>query len=110
MIDDPEKKIREIACGEAVGFMFLDPVNYVLKPLVYVPSADTIFWENSCASGSVAVGVYLSKKMNGFVDVELKQPGGIIRVQADPKLDHVTIDSEIVFLKKGSICIPELNC
>lgn len=109
MIEEPEKKIREIAMGQAVGFMFINLETMEMKPLVYVPGAETIFWENSCASGCVAVALYLSEKYGRYIDKELKQPGGIIRVQAGPGLDYVTIDSEINFVKKDEICIPELN-
>ena len=71
---------------EAMGLMFLDaeaessaeaghaPVR-TLSPLVYVAEIGSLFWENSCASGSTAAGAYL-----GLSEIALSQPGGILRV------------------------------
>ena len=52
-----------------------------LVPLVYVPAADTLCWENSCASGTTAVGAYLAAR-EGPVSLSLRQPGGTLRVEA----------------------------
>ena len=75
-------------CGEleseALGLMFLDRERGVLKPLVYVPSADTLFWESSCASGTTAVGAYLAAESGAAVRVPLKQPGGTLEIDAEP--------------------------
>ena len=75
-------------CGEleseALGLMFLDRERGVLKPLVYVPSADTLFWESSCASGTTAVGAYLAAESGAAVRVPLKQPGGTLEIEAEP--------------------------
>ena len=52
-----------------------------LLPLVYVPAAGTLFWENSCASGTTAVGAYFAAK-EGVASLSLRQPGGVLRVDA----------------------------
>jgi len=62
--------IKEYCRNEALGFMYLKGDN--LKPLVYVKSVDTLFWENSCASGTTAVGEWKGEP------VRLKEPGGIL--------------------------------
>ena len=54
-----------------------------MTPLVYVPVSDTIFWENSCASGSAAVGMYLSDKFGVALEIEIKEPAGILKVKSD---------------------------
>ena len=54
-----------------------------LIPLVYVPGADTLFWENSCASGSAAAGMYLSDKYGVALEVVMKEPAGTLRVKSD---------------------------
>lgn len=54
-----------------------------LIPLVYVPGADTLFWENSCASGSAAAGMYLSDKYGLALEVVMKEPSGTLRVKSD---------------------------
>lgn len=82
----PEKKqaeaeIKALPGEEAKGMMFLNGTDLI--PLVYVPKADTLFWENSCASGSLAVGQYLYEKTKKPVDVELSMPGGKLSVKCD---------------------------
>ena len=77
-------------CGvlgaECLGMMFLDEGEGVraMTPLVYVPGADTMFWENSCASGSAAAGIYLASKAGKPVDVTFSEPAGRLRVTSDP--------------------------
>ena len=69
---------------EAIGLMYYDRTDSVLSPLVYVPGADTMCWENACGSGSSAVGAYLAFQQGKSVTVFLKQPGGILEVHAEP--------------------------
>ena len=111
MKDDPEQAEQTIRewCGEleaeCLGIMFLSGSDSAFKnkedakrrtrigidmkmdteltPLVYVPAADTIFWENSCASGSAAVGMYLSDKYGMALEVSMKEPAGTLRVRSD---------------------------
>lgn len=73
--------------AECLGLMFLegDGTSWKLTPLVYVPGADTMFWENACASGTAAVGMYMSAKLEESVDMTLNEPGGIMRVTSDPE-------------------------
>lgn len=66
--------------SDAVGLMFLDYENETLTPLVYVPEAGTLFWENSCASGTTAAGAYLAAKEGRAVQLTLRQPGGNLSV------------------------------
>ncbi len=66
--------------ADAVGLMFLDPENETLAPLVYVPGAGTLCWENSCASGTTAVGACLAARSGGEILLALSQPGGVLQV------------------------------
>lgn len=70
--------------ADALGLMFLDAAKQRLTPLVYVPGADTLFWENSCGSGTAAVGAYLAKAQGATVCIPLRQPGGTLVVTASP--------------------------
>ena len=81
---------------DAIGLMFLDRANAGLTPLVYVPSADTICWENSCASGTTAAVAYLAAEGGAPVRMTLSQPGGDLTVK-------VTEDGTI--LLKGHVKI-----
>ena len=66
--------------ADAVGLMFLDRAASRLTPLVYVPAASTLFWENSCASGTTATAAYLAEKNGVPLTVTLEQPGGSLTV------------------------------
>ena len=63
---------------KALGIMMLSSDKKHLKPLVYVKSTDTLFFENSCASGSCAVAAVVCPAGE---KTELIQPGGIIGVK-----------------------------
>lgn len=84
--DDAERAARKW-CAElgapALGLMLLDGEKRCLKPLVYVPGADTLFWESSCASGTAAVGVWLSAMEVKPRRLTLSEPGGCLSVEAD---------------------------
>jgi diaminopimelate epimerase len=81
-----ERAVREWARALAVpglGLMFLDDACG-LTPLVHIPASDTIFWENSCASGSAAVGMVLAARAGAPVSLALDEPGGTLRVECTP--------------------------
>ena len=70
---------------EGLGLMFLEKgENLRLTPLVYVPGSGTVFWENSCASGSAAAGTALAARSGMPVDLRLTEPGGTLRIVSDP--------------------------
>ena len=77
-------------CGQlgagGLGLMFLEGSGSVrqMTPLVYIPDSGTLFWENSCASGSAAAGRYLAAQRGAPVDLTLVQPGGSLRVESRP--------------------------
>ncbi len=56
-----------------------DEDSVSIRPLVYVPDQETLFWEHGCATGSTAAGWY-RYMTGGSSHTEIKQPGGIIRV------------------------------
>ena len=78
-------------CGElkaeGLGLMFPERNGreYRLTPLVYIPGSHTLFWEQSCASGSSAVGMALAADEGRPVHLMLVQPGGCLTVKSDPE-------------------------
>ncbi|MCR5005846.1 MAG: hypothetical protein K6A77_08055 [Clostridiales bacterium] len=70
--------------AEALGLMFVDPLEERLTPLVYVPAVNSLYWENACGSGISAVGAWLAAEKGTLVHIALRQPGGILEVDADP--------------------------
>ena len=83
-----EKALKELKTfkQDAYGIMFLDARKEKMVPAVYVPTTDSLIWESSCGSGSVACGWYLSMAYEAMEGSELRkyafaQPGGIIEVE-----------------------------
>jgi len=103
-------------CGalgaDCLGMMFLDEASIpgreapgesrVLTPLVYVPGADTMFWENSCASGSAAAGMYLAARTGAPIDVTFDEPAGRLRVESDPVSGRTVLHGSAILRKTVS--------
>ncbi len=68
--------------AEGLGLMFLE--GDCLTPLVYVPGSGTVFWENSCASGSAAAAMVLAQEAMRHVSITWREPAGSLRVECDP--------------------------
>lgn len=68
--------------ADALGLMFVDLAEQSLTPLVYVPTANTLYWENACGSGTSAVGAWLAWKTGKDVSLSLRQPAGTLSVSA----------------------------
>lgn len=86
---EAEQALREWCAklgADCLGLMFPQGNQPELRmtPFVYVPGSDTFFRENSCASGSAALGMYLAAKNGSPVSLTLHEPGGILRVESDP--------------------------
>lgn len=81
-----EKQIAALCSrlgAEALGLMLYDEAAGSLLPLVYVPGADTLFWEHSCASGTSALGAWLAESRQSSCRLELSQPGGTLSISAE---------------------------
>ena len=78
-----KKWCRELS-AEGLGMMFLSGTKPELEmtPLVYIPESGTVFWENSCGSGSSACGMYLAENTKEDVSLTIKQPGGMLHVDS----------------------------
>ena len=91
--------------AEALGLMFLNETEGTMKPLVYVPAAGTLVWENSCASGTTASGAFLAQQQSesggssGF-RISLKQPGGSLSIRAE-KDGKLFLGGTVRLLKKN---------
>ncbi len=88
---------------DAYGVMFLDARKGTLTPAVYVPTTDSLVWESSCGSGSVACGWYLTMAESAVEEEFVRsysfcQPGGTIRVELtlqDGRVTACTMGGEI---------------
>lgn len=86
--------------ADALGLMLLDEATLRLDPLVYVPAADTLYWESSCASGSAAAGAFLAEKAGKSITAAFTEPGGILAVSRVP-------GAELTL--RGQVCIVHRN-
>lgn len=77
---------------DAIGVMFVDSVENIIKiyPIVWVKKIDTLFSENACGSGTIAVTMlesWLKKSSNKY---SVLQPSGdILRTEIDIEDDIV---------------------
>lgn len=90
-------------CGElhadAMGIMLTDEGLTRITPIVYVPGANTLVREHSCASGTAAVGAYLAAKTGKKVRKSFAQPGGTLAVEAVPN-GAIFIEGMVTRVKK----------
>ena len=72
--------------AECMGLLFLEPdaAGCRLTPLVWVPGSGTLFWENSCASGTAACAMLLAARAGRSVDLRIAQPAGVLRAAGGP--------------------------
>ena len=102
-----ERAVRDW-CGQlsaaGLGVMLFDRTALSLRPLVYVPAADTLFWESSCASGTAALGAWLAKETGQEVDLSLREPGGTLRVRSTPE-GEIDLTGRVVIQSERQILI-----
>ena len=86
---------------DALGIMFLNTKASSMKPLVYVPAAGTLFWENSCASGTTACGAYVAARSGRPVLMSLRQPGGSLEIKVSED-GSFGLSGTVLFMCSGS--------
>lgn len=73
-----------IAGLDACGVIFLDAETHRMTPLVKVIDTNSLVWEGSCGSGSVACAVAQSEGMqSGGFSCEYTQPAGKVRASVE---------------------------
>lgn len=79
----------------AVGAIWFD--NNQINPVVYVKDIDSLFYENSCGSGSLAFGIYQAnlKNMDGKFNFDV--------VQKNKETIEISIDIENKVIKHAKI-------
>ena len=79
-----ESVFSGIAGLDACGVIFLNAEDHSMTPLVKVLETNSLVWEGSCGSGSVACAVAQSEQMeNGGFSCEYRQPAGIVRASVE---------------------------
>lgn len=95
--------------AEGLGMLFLDGrgADMCLTPLVFVPGSGTVFWGNSCASGSAAAGMFFTDRYGAAAELSLYEPGGVLRVYSDPKRGVTRLTGCVRFLERCKL--PEME-
>ena len=89
--------------ADGLGLMFLEKdsgspeIAYRLTPLVYIPGSDTKVWENSCASGTSAAGMFLAERAGRISELSFSEPGGTLLVRSDPRTDETWLYGKVAF-------------
>ena len=98
--------LAPVWCGylgaAALGMMFLDSGAGTMTPLVYVPGADTLCWENSCASGTTAAAAWLARGSADPLTLSLRQPGGVLAAEVVPG-GGFSLTGVVALRKRGSL-------
>lgn len=77
-------RMAERFSAPAVGLLFVEGDG--MTPAVYVRNTGSLYWENSCASGSAAVACcYAAQERDGIFRQYLQQPGGAISTEVIQK-------------------------
>ena len=97
--DDGKKALEEYS---AFGIMFFDSDNLSMKPYVYVKEVGSGVYENSCASGTTALGYYL-KKCKNLDRAKIVQPNGWLEYIIEN--DEMYIDGPVEIIAEGKIYI-----
>lgn len=79
-----QEYLADEPCGEAYGLILYDPRSCQMIPAVYVKDTDTVSWEQSCGSGTAAAAVVVAFMSHHDYAADVKQPGGVIHVEAVP--------------------------
>ncbi|KHO32944.1 hypothetical protein OR62_12135 [Clostridium tetani] len=91
---------------DAFGIMFYNFNENYLKPLVYVKETDSLFWEESCASGTSAVVAALAYEKKEDICISIRQPGGELEAianYAENKVDKITIKGAVEIIAEGIV-------
>ncbi|MFK2825485.1 hypothetical protein QYG89_07260 [Bacillus sp. B190/17] len=89
IIETISEKIENKAIG-IIPYRKLTEKEYEIWPYVYVKETGSRFFEQACGSGSLALGIYLSKKSKEN-EFNIHQPGGIINVETGVK-NYISTD------------------
>lgn len=74
---------RELDCN-ALGIMTYDEERSELVPAVLSNDGTFFCYESSCASGTTALAIYLATRDNCEVKQEIKEPGGVLKINSKP--------------------------
>ena len=102
---------HELGNFECLGIMFFNENDLYLTPVVYVKRVNSLVWESSCGSGTVAVAAALADKKQKSVDsLYLAQPGGVIKVSTkwNGNVTEAKISEKVNFEAEGIVYLGDI--
>ena len=90
---------------DVFGVIIFDEKNEAIYPFVSIKGA--LCWERGCGSGTEAVGVYSADKYKKSVTMDVKQPGGTIKVAVkyEDSIKAVSIEGKVKLVAEGTAYI-----
>lgn len=109
--DDMYERIKQIITKkydpEAFGVMFFKKDECSIIPVVFVKETNSVIYEQSCGSGTIAAAIYLAgEKNDGIFTYSVSNPGGIIEAQIckkDGKIVSASIGGKVILSEIKSI-------
>lgn len=92
--------------NSAFGVMFYNEELNFMTPLVYVEDTGSVVWERSCGTGTAALGVALSLKNQGGIDMVVGQPGGSLEVLTtwqNGQIEEIYLQGEVGIVAEGEV-------
>lgn len=96
--------------GETWGILFYNEEQQSMTPVVSVEAVNTLIYEQSCGSGTVAVGAALAEKRKAPIPrLTVRQPGGnlIVDVAWNEGIRSIRLSGEISIVAEGTVFLDE---
>lgn len=89
--DQAEPMLAALPGLDAYGVIFLEPAKGTMTPLVKVPATNTLVWEGSCGSGTLASAIAQSQDADdGLFVRDYIQPAGVVQASVARQGGKVT--------------------
>jgi diaminopimelate epimerase len=93
---------------DCFGVMFFDKRASGMIPVVYVKAVESLVWESSCGSGSIAVASALAHKKAGNIEnMKINQPGGelFVRIGWQDGITDAHLSGDVIITAIGTVYI-----
>lgn len=108
------KKLAAELKADAVGIIpYQNKTEYFqIKPCVYVPEAGSLVFERGCGSGTLALGLFRAQEQKESLNLTVKQPGGVIKIDirlkikgSDVVVKKALLENEVEITCEGQVII-----
>lgn len=105
------ESVKEYAADsmpDALGLVLFDLHKRSILPAVYVKATDTLYWEQSCGSGTAAVGAVMTCMLKSDFSAAIEQPGGTLTVEtvaAEEGVQSIRIGGSVTLSEEKEITL-----